>query len=422
MNARRARRRWVWAGVAAVFVVGLAYSAWAFFVGERNRWLNSAPVSALAASARQYPDDHEVVFRLAFRLTALGRSEEALAHIEEAVRRAPDRPEYWFGLARAAATSGKLARSEEALLRAVELKPGMAEAHFALGELYNSAGLTVRPLQCFAAGERYAPVPDVATAARVECLVRQGKLEEGWDLLHASITRLPMQDRPMLRYGRLAEALNKRDEAEPGLRKRISAMPPYAVGIARAPLARLLALRPKGREDLEEAETLARRAIEDPSPMPEFHLALGVVLRARGDLAGAEAAARKALELDERHRDTLSFLAEVLDARGRGSAARSVRARIPADPEAAPALRAARAACDAAPDDPAPAARLVTALERAGLFGRACDVADAVLERVPGAADLRALSDRCRARAIAAIAVERVSAPAETQLFPWADE
>jgi tetratricopeptide (TPR) repeat protein len=422
MTGRRRKTRWLWAGAVVAVLTTLGYGAWAHFVAERNRWLRTAPVSALSASAKLYPEDHEVVFRLAFRLSALGRNAEALAHTEEAVRRKPDAPEYWFGLARTAAAAGKLLRSEEALLKAIELEPSLAAAHFALGELYNSAGLTVRALRCFETGESYGEVPDVPTAARAECLVRLGRVEEAWDLLHASLTRLPVQDRPFLRYGWLAERLRRRAAAEPALRKRISTMPPYAVGVARAPLARLLAHQPSGPQDLIEAETLARRAVEDPAPLPEYQLALAFVLQRRDNLDGAEAAARAALALDPTHRESLVFLANLLETRGRAASARAVRMRVPPDPELAPGIRAARQACAADPNSRSDRLKLAATLERAGLFGKACDAADGALELFPADPDLRAITDRCRRRAIEAITPESVTTPPENELYPWADE
>ena len=74
------------------------------------------------------------------RLAAVGRSEEALAALEEAVRRKPDLATGLLHLALALTRAGRFAEAAPHLRRALELRPESAAFHLLAGEAFFQAG------------------------------------------------------------------------------------------------------------------------------------------------------------------------------------------------------------------------------------------------------------------------------------------
>lgn len=102
------------------------------------------------ASARDFSRQADIKFRQAKTLYGLGRYEDAVILLEEAIRLKKDKADYFLLLAM---TESKIPsfrrRAEEHFLKAAELEPWNAEAHAGLGLLYKSEGLPARAKRCF---------------------------------------------------------------------------------------------------------------------------------------------------------------------------------------------------------------------------------------------------------------------------------
>ena len=91
---------------------------------------------ALAAA----PDDAALQERVGNDLVAVGQVQQAIRHLEEAVRLAPDRASAHYRLGTALAMIGSTAGAMERYRRALELRPDFVEAHNNLGGLLHLAG------------------------------------------------------------------------------------------------------------------------------------------------------------------------------------------------------------------------------------------------------------------------------------------
>jgi len=102
-----------------------------------------------AAAARPDEKDRgknaDVRFRQAKTLYNSGRYEEAIAHLEEAIRLKDGKGDYYLLLAMAESRVPAMAKkAERDYLKAIELEPWNAEPHVGLGVLYKNEGLTAR--------------------------------------------------------------------------------------------------------------------------------------------------------------------------------------------------------------------------------------------------------------------------------------
>jgi tetratricopeptide (TPR) repeat protein len=405
--------------VATLALMGSGMAS--FYQKERDRWLSTATVGALKGMAEKHPDDTEVAFRLAYRLTALGQTDEATAYMERLVRREPRNVRYWFGLARTASASGKPFRSEEAYREVLKLDSRNAEALFALGGMYSAAGLHHAAIREFEAGARFKQPEDGPTAAWATSLAAVGRNQEAWDRLYVSLKRLPMQDAPFLLLGELAEKLDRIDEAMPLMRVRMDAMRVYPCGFARAPLARLTATQQKSRDELIEAEQLARTATKDGSPRAAYDDALGDVLVLKKDFVGARQAYLAGLKREPGHPECARGLLRVLRRMGRAAEADRVQAGLPRWLREEPTLNALQGAARRNPS-PAAFAALAAALEAAGRPDWAAEACEDGLRQFAGDVELSTRLARDRRLALQALSSQRAGAMRNVELEGWVDE
>jgi len=103
-----------------------------------------------AAEARDSAKQAEVKFRQAKTLYGLGRYEDALILLEEAIQLKKNKADYFLLLAMVESKIPTFRRrAEEHFLKAAELEPWNAEAHVGLGILYKAEGLPARATKCF---------------------------------------------------------------------------------------------------------------------------------------------------------------------------------------------------------------------------------------------------------------------------------
>jgi predicted Zn-dependent protease len=123
--------------VASVVVLAIAAG---LGVAQRERiraWqLSALTLPRLEAEARAKPDDVVLQEQLGRRLIEKGRPADALAAAGAAVRARAGDPRTWMLYGQAALGAGRPEEAARAWERALELDPGIAEAHFALGNYY----------------------------------------------------------------------------------------------------------------------------------------------------------------------------------------------------------------------------------------------------------------------------------------------
>ncbi len=232
--------------------------------------------------------------RLAAAVSQAGGAEAGLAAYLELEREHPRDPRTLVGSARARVSAGRSQQATELLLRALELEPAYAAAHYELAMVYRSAG------QIKEAGrhlERYSRDP------------------------HAE----PPDDDPLLRAVRAlrsgaADHLQRAAEAEQAGRIEESiALHEKALQEDPALLqARVNLLILYGRQGrLDEAEQQYRLALEHGAESAELHYNHGVIAYRAGHLDEAKQAFTRALALNPNHVSANHNLAQILEQEGR---------------------------------------------------------------------------------------------------------
>lgn len=103
-----------------------------------------------ATDGRDLAKQADIKFRQAKTLYGLGRYEDALILLEEAIHLKRNKADYFLLLAMVESKIPSFRRkAEEHFLKAAELEPWNAEAHVGLGMLYKTEGLPTRATKCF---------------------------------------------------------------------------------------------------------------------------------------------------------------------------------------------------------------------------------------------------------------------------------
>jgi Flp pilus assembly protein TadD len=234
------------------------------------------PLSAASVLQAGYWRDEETLYRHALAVTsgnwlahanlgaslvAAKRHEEAMVHLREAIRLAPDYDHAHNNLGVALGALGRPDEAEAAYRRALTLSPRYFEARFNLANAYAEAGRTPEAVAAYR--EALAVKPDAAAA-------------------HYNLAR------SLAALGRTGESLQHYREA---LR-----LDPEAPDVLNNLAWTLATDGSSGRDALLQAVTYARRACElTDHRNPEYLDTLGVALAAAGEFQEAAAAAERAL-------------------------------------------------------------------------------------------------------------------------------
>lgn len=395
--ARRRRTR-----LAVVLSLGIAAIFCFLYINRasRQRWLLTAPISALEQAAQKHPEDTELIYRFAYRLIGEGRVEESLSLMERVVRREPRSLLYRYGYARAADYAGRYLEAARSYQKAIELDPTFAEAHAGLSALYGEAGLETDALREFEQTNRLNPSLPVDYALWARCLIHKGRLEEAWDKLRRSVQQNPVQNRPYPLLAEVGIKLKRYQETEAILIRRIDLTQAYPVGVARAPLVRVMLAQSPDRETLKMAEEVAEIAVTDPAPKADYWAVLGQVRLLRRNLEGSRRALEAGLKLEPDHLECLRLLATVYERQARAEQAASLRARIAALTVEAPEIAALRKRVRAAPGDAEARLALATALMKADRPAEGAEECLEALHLAPKHPGATTLLETCRTEAL----------------------
>ena len=244
-------------------------------------------VASLSEAVRLDPEDLRSRSQLARLLAALQRGEEAATHLREILRRAPDAFSELLLLAQLRLSAGDREQAFDYLLQSLRIEPRQPEAREMVDDLLRDRGIPGRS-------------PDEALA-EVVALYEKGSADHPDD----QALRLSLAD-GLARLGRLeaaAEAFERILAAEP--RSEIALMG--------------LAMVRRQQRQLEDAEAVLLRLLEENSRSVPARMALGGVFATRCEYARAaeEFQAVVALPRDSygsRHRrETLARLAQALE-------------------------------------------------------------------------------------------------------------
>lgn len=206
--------------------------------------------------------------------------------------------------------AGQLDEAANCYERALELEPGLAEAHLNLGLAHQLRG---RLDDAAAAYERARDLkPQLAETWSNLGYVRkaQGRLKEAEEHLRAALERKPEFAEAHYNLGTLLMETERLEEAETELRAALRLKPTLAEAYAN--LGNLLT----GQKRLEEAEASHRLALALGPETADGHFNLGKVLAERGKTAEAAAENEAALRLDPgmmRARNNLGNLYRMLE-------------------------------------------------------------------------------------------------------------
>ncbi len=275
-------------------------------------WLHQHGRSAEAAAPleealRREPDDAEVQGDLGIVLASLGRAAEARTHLERAVTLAPGSAQAHNNLANALAADGRLAEAADHYRAAVGLDAGYADAQNNLANVLVQQGQIAEAITRYEAAIAADPGYVTAHVNLAKVLAGAGRDDEAIAHYRAAVRLDPtLADAQRALGGRLAmreewdEAVEHLGAAARLRPQQIEAQYQFAAGLAGA-----------GR--IDEAIAAYGRALALEPNDADLHNDLGIAFARRGDREAAAAEFRKALALHPSHAEARSNLA-TLDA------------------------------------------------------------------------------------------------------------
>jgi len=263
------------------------------------------------------PNDAQVLNALGFAYSNMGRTDDAIAEWQKAVRIRPDYAEAHYNLGGALAGQRDYRAGAKALQNAIDANPSYAEAYNNLGVVLQSEGrlgkaidqyqkaIKIRPDYAFAQhnlgnaflaeGKLEQAIEHLSAAIRIEpsyaeahyslgsALGRQGQLEEEIAHYRRAIEAKPDYARALHNLGVVLLLADRPEEAVIPLRDAVRVRPDY--GLAYANLARALAALDE--VDLDESDRMFRKAISLRPEDASAHRDLGAVSTRAGRLDAA---------------------------------------------------------------------------------------------------------------------------------------
>lgn len=267
-------------------------------------------VSLLREVVRQRPDMVDAQLQLGLALSMDGRTEEAGRVLDDALRREPNNYRVLHARALVLLRQGQADRALELLDKSLVQRKDYAAAMVARGDALQALGRSEQALDAYRRAISMAPSSSLPHALVAQTLIR----------------------------------LKRPADAEKAYREALR-IEPDNIRIANN-LAVLLASQKSG---LDEALSLARRAVDKEPGRGTYFDTLGLVLQARGDVGGARQAFERALSMEPGNAEFRQHLSQVgTPAAAAPVAAVSVPARPVAAPAAGPAVAAAVASAPVA--------------------------------------------------------------------------
>jgi TolB-like protein/Tfp pilus assembly protein PilF len=276
----------------------------------------AAEVATAVKGRATDPEAHRLYLQARFLLDRSNRGDTAqgIAHLKQALEQDPEFALAWAELSRAYTLEADLAyvlpadgygRAREAVARALELEPELAEGHTALGWIQMSHDWDWRGAEAsYARALDLAPGNAVVLRRAAALAMNLGRFDEAIGLNRRSIEQDPLSAVAYGNLGIVFDAAGQIVEAEQAFREALELAPQRAV--IRAMLALNLSDQNRGEEALSEA-------LREPDELYRL-CALAIVHHTAGRRSEADAALR---ELITRYADVGAYgIATVYSARG----------------------------------------------------------------------------------------------------------
>ncbi|HET9337242.1 MAG TPA: sulfotransferase, partial [Sphingomicrobium sp.] len=217
----------------------------------------------------------------------LGKTDEALRHLEQAAKATPSDYAVWNNFGNALNEADQPERAVEALERARGLNPGAAVVHLNLGRALASADRHEDSLRAFQEAARRDPEDGMAAFELGKCLTRLGRAEEALPILGKAARICRTNPNVFLVIGLTYARLLDLKQAEQSYRVALHVDPAHA-----AAYLNLSILLERGNR-IEEVEGLYEQALKNGVPESEICYVRALILRRQGALEEALELAQK---------------------------------------------------------------------------------------------------------------------------------
>lgn len=248
-------------------------------------------------------DAHNI---LGVALAALGKTDEALASLERAIKLNHQAPSYHSNLGEILRQAGRLDEAEKALETAVRLDPGNSQALNNLGIINYDRKQFGKAVEKYRAALKANPAMAEAHNNLGNALRVVGDLEGAHRAYEEALTLRAKYPEVYNNLGTLLQQQSKTAEAEHAFRKAIQQNPQYVE--AHNNLAQLLVSK---KNEVEALRVLGDTLKFAPKSVPTLILTARVQLR-RSNASAAEQAVRFALKEEPDNAEALTLLGQVL--------------------------------------------------------------------------------------------------------------
>lgn len=239
-----------------------------------------------------------------------GRDAQALGHLREAARLAPDNPAYLRHLGHACLGADQAEEAADAFRRLAALRPDLAEAHFSLGNALRVQGRLAEAAQAYRRAVAAEPRSPHARINLGVTLQTMAAYDDAIAVLRDAVQTAPDSFEARYNLGFVLALQRRFDEAAEAYRGALKLDPKSAA--AHLNLGSVL----QSQHKLDEAIASYRRAIEATPDLAQAHVNLAAALHETHDDAGALAAIRRATSLDPANAQAQVNLAQSLQATG----------------------------------------------------------------------------------------------------------
>jgi Tfp pilus assembly protein PilF/ketosteroid isomerase-like protein len=297
--------------------------------------LPAAAEESYKAAIGSRPDEVQLKLDLAtLYVESLKKPGQAVSLLRDVVRQRPDMIDAQYQLGVALSMDGRVDEAGRVLDDALRREPGNARVLHARALVLLKQGQPDRALElldkALAQRKDFAP----AMMARGDALQALGRSEQALEAYRRAVPMAPSSALPHALVAQTLQRLKRNGEAEKAYREALR-LEPDNIRVANN-LAVLLATQ---KSALDEALSLARRAVDKEPGRGTYFDTLGLVLQARGDAAGARQAFERALSLEPGNAEFRQHLSQAGTATVAAMAAAVAPAKVM--PVAAPATTAA---------------------------------------------------------------------------------
>jgi Flp pilus assembly protein TadD len=276
----------------------------------RNRVYGSE-LRLWADTVAKRPNNPRARNNLGIALRAAGRTDEALAEFQQALKLDPQHAFAHTNVGQLLLQRGDVVGATAAFQRSIAIDPSLASAHLGLGLCQVAAGHSATAEAEFRAALQSDPANSDAAINLASVLIERGAVDEAVALLNPVALARPEAPDVHLELGRAAEARGDARRAEAEYREAMRLDPAGFGGPLR--LGNLMA----AQGSLTEAEAYLRTAAAREPASPEAHYALGNVLAQKEAFASAIPEFEHALRLRPSLLEARANLGNCLLATGR---------------------------------------------------------------------------------------------------------